>query len=166
MKYLNTSLTGLRGRLHPALSNIVTTQEVKKSRIHIKMLVGDYYTYTNDVKSFRSGGSPQCRACSDPTSREDLVHILTQCISYREIRERIILEYSEALISSESQLSMDDVLETNENLCQFILDHSSINLSKRINVRDPALHTLFRISRNYCDAISCERKRIISKKEI
>ena len=161
MKYLNMSLTGLRGRQHPALSNIVTTQEVKKSRIHIKMLVGDYYTY--DVKSSRSGGSPHCRACSDPTSKEDLVHILTQCMSYREIRERIILEYSEVLITSESQLSMDEVLETNEHLCQFILDPSSFNLRKRINIRDPALHSLFRISRNYCYAINCERKRIISK---
>ena len=158
------SLTGLRGRQHPALSNIVTTQEVKKSRIRIKMLVGDYYTY--DVKSSRSGGSPHCRSCSDPTSKEDLVHILTQCMVYKKIRERIIPEYSEVLTSSESHLSMDEVLESNENLCQFILDPSSINLREQINVSDPALHRLFKISRNYCFAINCERKRILSKKEI
>ena len=164
MKYLNMSLTGRRGRQHPSVSNIVTTQEVKKSRIHIKMLVGDYYTY--DVKSSRSGGSPHCRACSDPTSKEDLVHILTQCMAYKKIRERIIPEYSEVLTSSESHLSMDEVLESNENLCQFILDASSTNLRNRINVNDPVLHTLFRISRNYCYAINCERTRIISKKEI
>ena len=140
------------------------TQEVKKSRILIKMLVGDYYTY--DVKSSRSGGSPHCRACSDPTSKEDLVHTLTQCMAYKKIRERIIPEYSEVLTSSESHLSMDEVLESNENLCQFVLDASSTNLRNRINVNDPVLHTLFRISRNYCYAINCERTRIISKKEI
>ena len=131
---------------------------------HIKMLVGDFYTY--DVKSSRSGGSPHCRACSDPTSKEDLVHILTKCMAYKKIRERIIPEYSEVLTSSESHLSMDEVLESNENLCQFILDASSTNLRNRINVNDPVFHTLFRISRNYCYAINCERTRIISKKEI
>ena len=45
MLYLNVSLSGLRGRHHPALAGIITTQEVQKSRIHIKMLAGDYLTY-------------------------------------------------------------------------------------------------------------------------
>ena len=45
MKYLNVSLYGLSSRLHPALSGLVTTDEVKKSRSHIKMLIGDLYTY-------------------------------------------------------------------------------------------------------------------------
>ena len=45
IKYLNVSLTGLRGKRHPAVSNIVTTHDVKKSRIHIKMLAGDYLTH-------------------------------------------------------------------------------------------------------------------------
>ena len=87
-------------------------------------------------------------------------------MAYKKIRERIIPEYSEVLTSSESHLSMEEVLESNENLCQFILDASSTNLRNRINVNDPVLHTLFRISRNYCYAINCERTRIISKKEI
>ena len=163
MKYLNVSLTGLRGRTHPALSNIVTTQEVQKSRIHIKMLVGDYYTY--DVKSTSSGGLPHCRSCSDPTSREDLTHILTQCLAYREIRERMMTEFDEVLIESESNLSIEEISDTYENLCQFILDPSSINLRKRINVSDPALQKLFRLSRNYCYAINSERLRTLQKKE-
>ena len=45
MKYLNVSLHGLSGRHHPALSGLVTTQDVKKSRCHIKMLIEDYNTY-------------------------------------------------------------------------------------------------------------------------
>ena len=39
---LNVQTIGLSGRPHPVLSNILTTQEVMKSRIHIKMLAGDY----------------------------------------------------------------------------------------------------------------------------
>ena len=54
MLYLNVSLTGLRGKRHPALLNIITTHEVKKARIHIKMLVEDYLTY--EIKANQSGG--------------------------------------------------------------------------------------------------------------
>ena len=34
MKYLNVSASGLRGRHHPALSNLETTHEVKIARQH------------------------------------------------------------------------------------------------------------------------------------
>ena len=92
MKFLNVSLTGLRGRRHPSLSNLVTTEEVRKARIHIKMLVGDYLTY--ETKSKRSGGSPICRACEDSSTSEDLTHILVVCVAYEDIRNRIFPEFS------------------------------------------------------------------------
>ena len=110
--------------------------------------------------------SPHCRSCSDPTSREDLTHILTQCVTYREIRERMIPEYEEVLTESESELSIEEVLQTDENLCQFILDPSSINLRKRINICDPVIHKLFELSRSYCYAVNCERVRNLTKKEL
>ena len=39
MTYFNVNLTGLRGRNHPALTGLVTTKQVKNSRIHQKMLI-------------------------------------------------------------------------------------------------------------------------------
>ena len=39
LKYLNVSLLGLSGRHHPALSDIVTVNDVKKSCHHLKMLL-------------------------------------------------------------------------------------------------------------------------------
>ena len=45
LKYFNASLYGLSGHPHPALSNLMNTVEVKKSRYHLKMLIGDLYTY-------------------------------------------------------------------------------------------------------------------------
>ena len=128
------------------------------------MLVGDYYTY--DVKSTRSGGSPHCRSCSDPNSREDLTHILTQCVTYSQIRERMIPEFEEVLTESESRLNIEEGSKTDENLCQFILDPSSLNLRKRINISDPALHKLFKLSRSYCYAINSEQVRNLTKKEL
>ena len=37
MQYLNVSLAGLRAKRHPALSGIVTTHEVKRSKIHYQV---------------------------------------------------------------------------------------------------------------------------------
>ena len=37
MKYLNVKLTGLTGKFHPCLSGIVTTEEFKKLRPHLKL---------------------------------------------------------------------------------------------------------------------------------
>ena len=50
MKYLNVSTIGLRGRPHPAISNVTTTHDVRKMRPHIKMLTGNYLTL--EEKSF------------------------------------------------------------------------------------------------------------------
>ena len=74
-------------------------------------------------------------------------------------------KFDEVLIESESNLSIEEISDTYENLCQIILDPSSINLRKRINISDPALQKLFRISRNYCYAINSERLRTLQKKE-
>ena len=35
MTYLNVSVSGLRGKRHPALSDMITTRDVEKSRPHI-----------------------------------------------------------------------------------------------------------------------------------
>ena len=91
MTYLNVSLSGLNGRHHPALSDIVTTTEVQKSRIHLKMLAGDYFTY--GVKANQSGGSPQCRCCPSPSPDENISHILTVSVAYVAIRNRMIPEF-------------------------------------------------------------------------
>ena len=52
LKYLNVSVIGLSGCHHPALSGVLTVTDVKKSRSHIKMLIGDLFTY--EMKSEQS----------------------------------------------------------------------------------------------------------------
>ena len=59
MKYLNVSVSGLRGKRHPVLSNMVTASDVLKSRPHLKMLCNDYFTF--EKRASQSGGSPHCR---------------------------------------------------------------------------------------------------------
>ena len=60
--YMNVSLTGLRGKHHPSLANIVNVEDVKKLRLHTKFLVVDYLTY--QVKFDQTGqGNPLCKLC-------------------------------------------------------------------------------------------------------
>ena len=90
MGYLNVSVTGLMGGHHPALSCLFTTEQVKLSRCHLKMLCGDYLTY--EKKSSQSGGSPHCRVCGDVNTSETISHILTSCCVYNDVREKKLEE--------------------------------------------------------------------------
>ena len=47
LNFLNIQATGLNGYSHPALHNIVTTQDVTMARPHLKMLCGDYQCLAN-----------------------------------------------------------------------------------------------------------------------
>ena len=42
MNYFNVSTIGLTGKIHPSVSGMTTTKEVKNMRPHIKMLMGDF----------------------------------------------------------------------------------------------------------------------------
>ena len=167
MKYLNVSLTGLRGRHHPALTGIVTTVAVQKSRIHLKMLAGDYLTY--EVKSKQSGGSPHCRCCpsnpSIPSPSETISHIIASCVTYSDIRNRIVQEYRNICSLSKSGIQFENIYSNSEQFCQFVLDPASFNLSQRVHINDPILNDLFKLSRDLCFGINSIRQRILKEKE-
>jgi hypothetical protein len=163
MQYLNVSLTGLRGRHHPALANIINTQEVQKSRIHLKMLAGDFFTY--EVKSNQSGGSPHCRCCPSPSPTENLVHILTSCVAYSEVRGRIVQEYQDLCDQTKNSISFQTIYSDSETFCQFILDPASFNLQTRVHMNDPVLNQLFETSRDYCYAVNSTRMKILKTRE-
>ena len=169
MTYLNVSVTGLRGRHHPALANMLTTHDVQKSRPHLKMLCKDYYTY--EKRADQSGGSPHCRSCSGTNQEspnnspaEDLLHILTDCSAYLHIRDRILPEFAFLCLQSKSRLKFNDILSDRSKLCQFILDPTSLNLDARINLSDPYLGEFFKLSRDYCYSIHTTRMKILQQK--
>ena len=159
MKYLNVSLHGLSGRHHPALSGLVTTQDVNKSRCVIKMLIEDYYTY--QMKSEQSGGSPNCCLCPDEKPED----ILTFCSSYSDIRIRILEEYSYLCLQNSSDINFSELISDSKTLCQFILDPSSFNLTKRIYLNDPLLGSFFQVSRDLCFSNNERRIKLIKEKE-
>ena len=163
MKFLNVSLFGLNGRSHPALANVITSHQVQKSRIHLKMLAGNFLTF--EVKAKQSGGSPHCRSCVSPSiatpPSESLVHMLTKCNAYRDIRSRIVNEYLFLCTISKSRISWQLIISDDDTFCQFVLDPTSFNLKQRIHVNDPILGSLFELSRDYCYAVNSARQKIL-----
>ena len=76
MGYFNVSTLGLRGRHHPALANQLTSNDVRISRPHLKLLAGNYLTYK--IKADQSGGSPACRICRSG-AEESVSHVVSAC---------------------------------------------------------------------------------------
>ena len=168
--YLNFSISGLRGRHHPALSNLITSYDVMKSQPHIKMLCNDYFTY--EKRSQLSGGSSHCRTCSSKTlcvlneenlPIESITHIITECETYNDIRERIYIEFSSLCRRAKYPLNFQEILSDNNTICQFVLDPSSMNLKTRINLNDPILDEIFKLSRDLCYSIHSRRIKILNE---
>ena len=161
MSYLNVSIKGLNGRPHVALSGIVTTQSVQKSRAHLKMLTDDLYTY--EKKSKYQGGSSQCRLCTEPEqtteNTEDLEHILTICNTYSETRLRILNQMEILCMRAQSDISFNTILQNKRQLTQFILDCTSLNLTKRISEYDEICPLIFNLSRDLCYNIMKKRNK-------
>ena len=160
MLYMNVNLSSLRGRQHPSLQNIITTNDVTKLRPHIKLLSGDYLTY--ERKYEESGkGNPICRICHQ--ENESISHILTQCVAYRPIRERIFEEFSKIRLLAKNCMTFESIKNDPNILTQFLLDPTSFNLKTRVHISDPIVPTLFKLSRDYCSAIHEERTRKLHK---
>ena len=164
MTYLNVDTLGLSGRCHPALFNLYAASEVEKCRPHIKMLCKDYYTY--EIRSVQSGGSPHCRSCTIATTEkpyiENIEHILVHCTAYSDTRNRVLSEIQTLFIECQIPFPFQDITRDSATLCQFILDPTSLNLSKRINPTDPAAVQFFELSRDLCFSIHKKRMKIIT----
>ena len=85
MCYLNVQLLGLSGHPHPALLDIFTTQDVRKLRLHIKFLAGDFLT-AERVALDQPQLSPMCKLCG--VSVETASHVFsTMSSTVRSSRE-------------------------------------------------------------------------------
>lgn len=168
MGYLNVSIKGLNGRVHPALSGIISTHTVRKARAHIKMLCDDIYTFKRKYEY--EGGSPHCRLCFDPNNpqstaqqSEDIEHILAQCSYYKDIRERILFQMEILCRKSVSDINFKFILTNNHLTTQFILDCTSLNLPERINPNDEICPLIFNLGRDLCYSISKKRTENLKK---
>ena len=160
MKYLNVQVSGLSGRPHPVLENINTTQEAKKLRLHLKFLTCDYLTNERLAKD-HPHLSAACELCLDPT--DSIEHVLASCRATAEVRNRLFPELVNAIVKVQPMCSLLHYHPPPDILTQFILDCTSLNLpdSVRIPAHNPLTFLICKISRDWCNAISCERLRLL-----
>ena len=159
MKYLNIQLHGLSGRAHPTIHGILTTQDVKKLRLHMKFL-------TCDILTDEPSADTTCPLCHSP-SPNPTEHALVSCQALSEVRSRIFPE----LLNTAAQVQpMSGILSYDippPIMTQFILDCTSLNLpdSVRIPAHNPRIFEIYRISRDWCFAIAGERARLLSQQK-
>ena len=160
MIYLNVQISGLSGAPHTALVNIRTTQDALKLRPHLKFLSGDYLTA--ERMSLDQGTDPQCRLCPRPAPIESVKHIMTECPASAEIHRRLLPELLNTVANVQPSSSL--LNNSTQHLTQFLLDCTSFNLPEthRIPTHNPRVSEIFKISRDWCFAISRERLRLMN----
>ena len=143
----------------------MTTQDVIFSRVHIKMLSGDYLC--SYYKHRDRGTGSRCQLCFilcgniNPPD-ETMCHLLTRCRGTVEIRTNII---TELLNTISHRIPYNGLLQqtNHDHLTQFILDPTSLNLPMNIRVPpdDWALPDILRICRKLCYSVHKERTRLL-----
>ena len=162
MQFLNVSTIDLRGRHHISIANLMTTQDVKYSRPHLKFLSGNYLTY--GTRAIQSGGSPRCKIC--PFGFEESVsHVISSCQAMSEERSKLLIEYRQLCSQTKNCINFESILEDEILMCQFILDPTSLNLPVRVSLNDPLVPQFFRLSRDYCFLMDKTRIELLKEKE-
>ena len=164
MTWLNVSMMGLQGKPHPIFRDVSTADQVRKLYPVLKMLSGEYLTF--DLKSRQgTGGSPSCRLCHFPV--ENLQHVLS-CPATSEPRIRIQREMKDILCDTSnthtkslSESQFQDLVADTKSFAQFCVDCTSFNLHEvyRLNLNDPRLSQVFKVTRDLCYATHIERLR-------
>ena len=163
MKFLNVQLNGLSGRPHPAIQNIFTTQDSKKLRLHLKFLTGDFL-HAERLALDQKNLSPACKLC--PASVESTEHVLMSCKATAETRRRILpnLLNIVAIVQPSSLILQSP---TAQELTQFLLDCTSLNLDERFRVpaHNPGISGIFKVARDWCFSVSTACSRLLKSQD-
>ena len=164
MRYLNVTVQGLSGQPHPALHHILSTQDAKKLRLHLKFLTCDFYC--NELLSLNQPAvSPACDLCSSPV--DSLEHTLVTCVAMSDIRSRLYAELVNTVLQVQPTCRLLFEPPSPPVLTQFILDCTSLNLpdTVRIPAHNPGISKIYKISRDWCYAIGSERVRRLKQRK-
>ena len=158
MKYLNVELLGLYGAPHPALRNICTSQDVKKLRIHLKLLTCDFLT-NERLNLDQPHRSAACSLCLSPVDSSE--HILTVCRATKEVCSRLLPQLLNTIARVQPSCALLNCHTEAPILTQFLLDCSSLNLPEnfRVPAHNPHITDIFRVARDWTFAVISERKR-------
>ena len=156
MLYLNVQMLGP----HPAIQNILSTQDVKKLRLHLKFLTCDYLT-NERLALDHPGKDPSCQLCLAPS--DSIEHVIMSCRATSDVRDRLLPELLNAVAKVQPNSKLLEVLPPPPVMTQFVLDCTSFNLPNPVCIpfHNPQISEIFRISRDWCFAINNERCRML-----
>ena len=90
--------------------------------------------------------------------------MITTCPGLAVQRNRLFSEFEELCTKTKTNIVFADILEREEELCQFILDPTSLNLPTRVSLNDPLVPQFYKLSRDFCHII--DKTRIGSLREL
>ena len=102
--------------------------------------------------------------CGDTSQGEDIAHLLISCTAYTDIRSKKLLEFEHLCSLTSPTIYFSNILEDKTELCQFLLDPTSLNLKQRVSTTHPQVVDFFKISRHLCHMINTERLKILDRK--
>ena len=100
-----------------------------------------------------------------PSSRfinKEVSHIIATCSRLESERNVFLSDFGKLCALTKSNINLDNLKNNEEDLCQFILDPSSLNLSSRVNIQDPIISEFFRLSRDTCYILDKTRTRLLN----
>ena len=95
----------------------------------------------------------------DQSKIESIEHLMSTCSALDDIRSNIVNSMQK--LCQESGIKIEIRKMSNKDLTQFLLDPSSLNLKKRVNINHPVLPSLFQLSRDFCYKIDrCRQNKV------
>ena len=116
------------------------------------------------MKAEQSGGSARCRVCESGQD-ESISHVVSSCQGMSVERAKMLSELKILLTKTKNNITFDEISNGEEQLCQFLLDPTSLNLPKRVSLYDPLLPEVMRFSRDFCFLIDKTRIRLLKELE-
>lgn len=149
MMNLSTLVIGKTHHIWESLESTVT--DVRKGITRVRMITGTYMLQTNKCRFSHYQIDPVCPICR--IESEDIIHVLTRCPVYHEIRKTHIPKINKELI----KLLGIDIWRSNYRsrgaLTKIILDSSYLhNVKTNLDLRQ-----INRLSTELCDKIHLQR---------
>ena len=157
---MNVELLDLK-KPHPLLAKVLCPREVKKLKIQLKVLCGDFYC--KSVIGLRNNTSTACLLCDNDF--EDELHVFgpSGCPALKEPHDQIIPQIKAAAQACNPVIDISDDAET---FVRFVCDptNPSLNHNHRVNLNNTEeCESIFQLTRHYIFCLHSLRARKIKK---
>ena len=108
----------------------MTTDDVLKARVHLKMLARDFPCNYN--LSLMKNNDPHyilCPASEEGSPADDIVHVLTTCIAFKVTKQRLLSDLLNAVNSVTHTYDLQGLRTDTESLSSFYIQHLRTFLS-------------------------------------